>query len=158
MPGPPPTPLPLRLLKGNPQKRPLRPEIEPERPVEPPEAPPFLGGFARDEWYRVVGELHRLKLLTVLDINPLAAYCTAYARWRTAAQALAKVEKLNPVTAGSGLVIKRAQNPLVRIASRAEADMLRYASQFGFTPVARSRLAAGPFGQPPGKLDDLLGG
>ena len=158
MPGPPPTPLPLRLLKGNPQKRPLRREIEPERPAEPPEAPAFLEGFARDEWYRVVGELHRLKLLTILDINPLAAYCTAYARWRTAAQALAKVEQINPAAAAAGLMIKRAQNPLVRIASRAEADMLRYASQFGFTPVARARLAAGPFGEPPGKFDGLLGG
>jgi phage terminase small subunit len=72
-------------------------------------------------------------------------------------QALAKVEALNPVAAGSGLMIKRAQNPLVRIAGRAEADMLRYASLFGCTPVARSRLAAGPFGQPPG-IDGLLGG
>jgi hypothetical protein len=28
--------------------------------------------------------------------------------------------------------------------------MVRYAGEFGLTPVARSRLAAGPFGQPPG--------
>jgi P27 family predicted phage terminase small subunit len=155
MPGP-PTPLPLQLLKGNPQQMSLRPEIEPERQAEPPEAPAFLEGFARDEWYRIVAELHRLKLLTILDIKPLAAYCTAYARWRTAVQALAKLEALNPVA--GGLMIKRAQNPLVRIAGRAETDMLRYASQFGFTPVARSRLAAGPFSQPPGKHADVLGG
>jgi P27 family predicted phage terminase small subunit len=156
MPGPPPQPTQLRLLRGNPSKRAFRPEPQPERPAEPPEPPPFLAGYACDEWYRVAGELHRLKLLTILDISSLAAYCTAYARWRTVAEALAKIEGLNPVPAG--LMIKRAQNPLVRIAGRAAADMVKYASQFGFTPVARSRIAAGPFNQPPGKLDGLLGG
>jgi hypothetical protein len=35
--------------------------------------------------------------------------------------------------------------------------MVKYASQFGFTPVARARIAAGPFNQPPGKFDGLLG-
>ena len=154
MPGPPPQPTQLRLLRGNPSKRAFRPEPQPERPAEPPEPPPFLAGYACDEWYRVAGELHRLKLLTILDISSLAAYCTAYARWRRAAEALAKIEGLNSVPAG--LMIKRAQNPLVRIASRAAADMV--ASQFGFTPVARSRIAAGPFNQPPGKFDGLLGG
>jgi P27 family predicted phage terminase small subunit len=155
MPGPPPQPTHLRLLRGNASKRAFRPEPQPERPAEPPEAPAFLVDYARDEWYRVVGELHRLKLLTVVDISPLAAYCTAYARWRTAAEALAKLKELNPVPAG--LMIKRAQNPLVRIAGRAAADMVKYASQFGFTPVARARIAAGPFNQPPGKFDGLLG-
>jgi phage terminase small subunit len=47
-------------------------------------------------------------------------------------------------------MIKRAQNPLVRIAGRAAADMVKYPSQFGFTPVACARIAAGPFNQPPG--------
>src|SRR6266478_3776145 len=152
MPDPPPQPTRLRLLRGNPSKRAFRPEPQPERPAEPPEPPPFLAGYACDEWHRVAGELHRLKLLTILDISSLAAYCTAYARWRTAAEALAKMERLNPV---AGLMIKRAQNPLVRIAGRAAADMVKCASQFGFTPVARSRIAAGPFNQPPGKFDDL---
>ena len=156
MPGPPPQPTQLRLLRGNPSKRAFRPEPQPERPAEPPEPPPFLAGYACDEWYRVAGELHRLKLLTILDISSLAAYCSAYARWRRAAEALAKIEGLNLVPAG--LMIKRAQNPLVRIAGRAAADMVKYASQFGFTPVARSRIAAGPFNQPPGKFDGLLGG
>jgi P27 family predicted phage terminase small subunit len=156
MTGPPPQPTHLRLLRGNPSKRAFRPEPQPERPAEPPEAPAFLVDYARDEWYRVVGELHRLKLLTVVDTSSVAAYCTAYARWRTAAEALAKLEELNPVPAG--LIIKRAQNPLVRIAGRAAADMLKYACQFGFTPVARARIAAGPFNQPPGKFYGLLGG
>jgi len=45
-----------------------------------------------------------------------------------------------------------------RVAREAAADMVRYASEFGMTPVARARLAAGPHGEPPGggKFDGLL--
>jgi phage terminase small subunit len=36
--------------------------------------------------------------------------------------------------------------------------MIRFAGEFGLTPVARARLAAGRLGQPPsgGKFDGLL--
>src|SRR5262245_17237437 len=36
---------------------------------------------------RVAPELHRLDLLTVLDVMTLAAYCQAYCVWRTAVEA-----------------------------------------------------------------------
>jgi phage terminase small subunit len=49
-------------------------------PAELPEAPGFLNGYARDEWYRVGEELLRLGLLTVADTQPFAAYCAAYGR------------------------------------------------------------------------------
>jgi phage terminase small subunit len=50
------------------------------------------------------------------------------------------------------------RNPLIKISADAASDMIRYAGEFGLTPVARSRLAAGVGGQPPGggKFDGLL--
>jgi hypothetical protein len=42
-------------------------------------------------WYRVGEELLRLGLLTVVDLQPLAAYCQTYDRWRMAEEALAKI-------------------------------------------------------------------
>ena len=36
------------------------------------------------------------------------------------------------------------QNPLVGIANKAKADMVRYAAEFGMTPSARSRVTATP--------------
>jgi P27 family predicted phage terminase small subunit len=49
----------------------------------------------------------------------------------------------------SGLLIKTAngtaiQNPLVGIANKAMADMMRYAAEFGMSPSARSRIEATP--------------
>ncbi len=162
MPGPPPTPLHLRLLKGNPGKRPIRPEPEPPRAEACPEPPPFVIGYAADEWHRIAPELYALKLLTVVDLMPLAAYVVAYARWRTAVESLARTADADPVT--HALLIKSTdgsprRNPLVQIARQGADDMVQYASMFGMTPVARSRIAAGVGGQPPAtpsKFDGLL--
>jgi phage terminase small subunit len=49
-------------------------------------------------------------------------------------------------------------NPLTRISQRAASDMVRYAGEFGFSPAARARIAAGVYEPPPGsKFDGLLG-
>ena len=62
-----------------------------------------------------------------------------------------------------GLLIKRegggvVQNPLAYMARKAAADMVRYAAEFGFTPAARSRIAAGVDNQQERKFDGLLAG
>jgi P27 family predicted phage terminase small subunit len=138
MSGPPPTPFHLPILRGNPSRRPLRPEPQPEVEAKVPEPPPFLIGYARAEWEYVAPHLHRLNLLTTLDITMFAAYCVAYSRWRQATEALASEPMTVPTTEGNMRV-----NPLIRIARDAGADMLRLAGEFGLTPVARSRLAGG---------------
>jgi P27 family predicted phage terminase small subunit len=107
----------------------------------------------------VAPELHRLGLLTVLDLMPLAAYCQSYSQWRVASEALARMVERDPVT--GALLIKSAVgdarvNPLVKVAQGAADSMLRLAGEFGFTPVARSRIAAGVYAQPKGKFDGLL--
>jgi P27 family predicted phage terminase small subunit len=151
----------LRLLKGNPSKRPIPAEPEPEVPENMPEAPPFLTGYARDEWWSTGPHLVRLRLLTAVDLTCFAAYCQSYAMWRTATETFAQMSERDATT--HGLLVKRqdgnaARNPLVLIASNAAADMVRYAGEFGLTPVARSRIAAGVYAEPAGKFDGLLGG
>jgi P27 family predicted phage terminase small subunit len=162
MPGPPPTPLHLRLLRGNPGKRPLRPEPEPAREPECPDAPSYLTGYAIDEWYSVGPELHRLGLLTVLDVSSFAGYCEAHHRWRLAREALQRMADRDPIT--HGLLVKTAigdarRNPLVRAVEAAADEMLAWASEFGLTPVARARIGAGVYAQPPGlgKFEGLIG-
>jgi P27 family predicted phage terminase small subunit len=85
-----------------------------------------------------------LRLLSVVDQAALAAYCTAFSRWRNAEELL-KEQAVRDRT--RGLLVKggcgRIENPLVGIARTSAKEMLRFASEFGFTPVARARIAAG---------------
>ena len=94
-----------------------------------PEPPSFLAGYALDEWHRIGPEVLRLGLLTVIDLAALAAYCQAYARWQTAEETLAEMAKRDETT--GALLIKDVagnarQNPLVSIACKAAADMVRF--------------------------------
>jgi P27 family predicted phage terminase small subunit len=158
--GPPPTPTVVRLMRGNPSRRPInRNEPQPARTEKVPDAPDFLVGYACDEWHRVAPELHLLGLLTVLDIMPLAAYCQSCARSRTAEELIAKMAAKDEAT--NGLLVKgpygdARQNPLVKIARNAASDMVGYANQFGMGPAARARISVGVGHEPPSKFGDLL--
>ena len=156
-----PTPTYLKLLKGNPGKRAIRPTVEPPRPAAPPPPPDFLSGYAKEEWVRVSPGLFALGLLTDLDTATLGAYCWACGVWHDARQALDRMAELDPKM--KGLLVKGdsgpVQNPLIRIARNAADSMLRAAAEFGMTPVARARISSGvspPTG--PSKFDGLLGG
>ena len=148
----------LKLLKGNPGKRAIKPEPEPPVPDKPPDPPECLDEDAKNEWWRIAPELHALGLLTAVDYMSLAVYCNAYSRWITAERLLAAMADKD---ATRGLLLKGNAgspmvNPLVKIARNAAADMVRFAGDFGMTPVARSRLAGGIGGQPKGKFDGLI--
>jgi P27 family predicted phage terminase small subunit len=163
MPGPKPIPTHLKLLRGNPGHQRLnKDEPQPAIPPEVPEPPSFLLPAAQDEWWRISGELHVLGLLSNLDIQVLAAYCQAYARWRQAEEALAVFAAKDPAT--HGILIKAADgnariNPLLKAANAAAEDMVKFASEFGMSPAARARVAQGiAWREGAGKFDGLLGG
>lgn len=120
MPGPPPEPTQLKILKGNPGKRPLN-TAEPQPRREPPTCPLWLLPEAKREWRRIVPELSRLGLLTVVDRAALAAYCQSWARY------------VDAETAASASKV------------RLYADLMRaFLVQFGLTPASRAKLSAGP--------------
>lgn len=73
-----PKPTALKVLEGNPGKRPLnRREPQPLRSI--PTCPAHLSPTAKGEWKRLAGQLHRLGILSQLDRAALAAYCQATA-------------------------------------------------------------------------------
>jgi len=158
--GPRPTPTVLRVLRGNPGHRPINQnEPQPFVPDDCPAPPAHVIGHAAEEWNRIAPELYRLGLLTVADIGPLAAYCGAYARWRTAEETIQRLANNDPelhamlVETECGVGI----SPLIKIARWAANDMVRFAGEFGLSPAARCRIAAGPFGEVrKSKFDGLL--
>ena len=97
--------------------------------------PRWLNKSAREEWLRVMPELHRLGLLTVVDETALACYCQAYSRLRKAEAVIAKHGMTFKTR--NGFVQKR---PEVTIAREAMQLMKAFAAEFGLTPAARTRL------------------
>jgi P27 family predicted phage terminase small subunit len=157
----PTTPTRLKVLRGNPGKRRIKPEPEPPEIEVCPEPPAFLAGYAAEEWRRVAPDLHMIGLLRGVDLQVLGGYAQAFAVWRTAVEALAKVAASDPVM--HGLLIRAAdgtprRNPLVKVAADAANDMLRFANDLGIGPAARARLAASGWEPPrqPSKFAGLL--
>jgi P27 family predicted phage terminase small subunit len=139
-----PKPTRLKVLTGNPGKRPLN-ATEPNPEAAVPDCPLELGDVARREWNRLVGELASLRMITNLDRAALAAYCGAYALWAEATEAIQKYGTM--IKSPSGYPV---QSPYVAIANRQAEIMMRIASEFGFTPASRSRIAT------PSKTDPTL--
>src|ERR1044071_2950431 len=144
-----PKPTRLKVLTGNPGKRQLNAD-EPMPEIAIPECPMELGPVARKEWDRMAPQLAALRILTHLDRAALAAYCGAYAMWAEATEAIQKFGTM--VKSPTGYPV---QSPYVSIANRQAEIMMRIASEFGFTPASRSRIATP--GAPEAPLLDLMG-
>src|SRR5262245_5235905 len=128
------TPFELRLLKGNPGKRPLSPPLRAPAPDEPLPPPTFLDNLAREEWLRLAPHLHRMKMLSVLDVAAFSAYCQAYSRWRAAEAAIERALAQGEALAVRGSTQNQIPHPLIRIAKDAAAAMARYGREFGLSP------------------------
>jgi len=131
-----PTPTPLKLLRGNPGRRPLN-QSEPHPVVRLPTPPAHLSKEARKEWRRSGAFLLEIGLISDLDRSAFAAYCTAYGRWVEAEEALKTY----------GLMLKSPngfpiQSPYLAVANRALEQMRSLLAEFGMSPASRSRVTA----------------
>lgn len=136
VPGRKPKPTRLKLLAGNPGKRPLNNrEPQPPKRKRLPSPPGHLGEIAAHEWRRTGKILQRIGLLTQIDLAALEAYCVTYERW---VEAEKQVQKLGPIvkTKNGNLI----QNPYLAVANRAMKELRAWLSEFGMTPSSRSRV------------------
>lgn len=139
-PGRTPKPTNLKLVQGNPGKRPIeKGEATPN--VGIPDYPSHLTIEAKEEWERITPLLLRYRLVTEIDTAALALYCQAYGRWKEAERKIADMREKG----GDGLLVKAPsgypiQNPYLAIANRAMEDCHKYLQQFGLSPSARTRV------------------
>ncbi len=106
-----PKPTALKLIRGNPGKRPLN-NNEP-MPIGDVNKPAFVKGKAAQLWIQYAPELERLGVLTVVDVDMFGAWCCLMAEFQESP------ERCNAA----------------RI-----AQMRALASTFGLDPSARVRL------------------
>jgi P27 family predicted phage terminase small subunit len=151
MPGRRPKPTHLKLLQGNPGKRPLNAD-EPKPPVELPPPPDHLSELAKQEWKNMGEQLVKLGLLTTIDRAAFAAYCVVWARWIEAEQALKTTGPVVRSTSGTPML-----SPFYTVANQSLSQMRAYLTEFGMTPSSRSRTSvAGEAKTDP--LEDFLFG
>jgi len=133
-----PKPTNLKILNGNPGKRPLN-ESEP-KPKGAVKCPAWLHKDAKKEWKRIAPELEQLGLLTLVDMAAFAGYCESYAQWKEAIEFVHKHGTSYPVKDEEGRIKMIRPFPQVAQANQALANIRSFASEFGFTPSARGRI------------------
>lgn len=131
-----PKPTALKVIEGNPGKRPLN-KLEPKPENKAPKCPSWLEKEAKKEWRRMSKVLEALGILTEVDSAAFAGYCQAYARWKEAEEFLSKHGTIFKTP--SGYI---QQVPQVSIAQTYLKIMKDFCSEFGLTPSSRSRIVA----------------
>lgn len=137
-----PKPTHLKLLAGNPGKRPLNLR-EPKPAGELPPCPDRLQGTAREAWERFSQELAACGVATKLDVTALELLCEAYAAHQDAA---AQVAKLGPVwieKQAPGKLPKFTYSPFWVVQKGEQKKLLTLLAEFGMTPTSRGRVSSG---------------
>lgn len=154
-------PTSIKVLEGNPGKRPLNLDdgIKPKLSI--PSPPKHLGIEARKEWKRITPELEQLGLISNLDRAALALYCQAAGRLyelETAFQgqvhrlmAERKLDYSDAVYEASHAVTPSGyaqQSVIVQLIKSHREQLNRYLAHFGLSPAVRSRVQATNYIQP----------
>lgn len=133
-----PQPTVLRILRGNPGRRPIQDDEPAPSAVLDLKPPDWLDSEAQAEWTRLAPLLSQLGVLTETDTGALTAYCEAWATWKGATQ---KIRQF-------GMVIKGKEgdlpvvSPYVKIAHNALTHMRGLLIEFGMTPSSRTKIHA----------------
>ena len=142
-----PKPTKLKLLQGNPGRRPLN-SSEPQPDAGAPVMPDGLSAEAEAEWKKVIPILAKMGVLTVADGATIAGYCQSRADWLRAQSEIEEygVTVEEPITNRMGDVVghRRKKNPAVTVASDAKKMMRAFASDLGLSPASRTRVHASP--------------
>ena len=138
-----PPPTHLRLVKGNPGKRPIN-RTEPKSQRERPSAPSHVSDKARDSWGYVSGILDKMGVLTEADAIALEVMCEAYADLLGARRELeAFGSNYYETTIQSGSKMYRA-HPAVAVMQDADRRIKSWISEFGMTPSESTRVHSSP--------------
>jgi P27 family predicted phage terminase small subunit len=141
--GRPPHPLGLRLLRGNPGKRPI-PANTPRPKAQAPARPRYLKGTARAWWDQTVPQLVRCGIVAPIDRTALEVCAVTFGFWREMCDAIADAG--GPVYTSrtiAGEVVYRVR-PEAALRARAARDLLSMLADFGCTPAGRLKVGTLP--------------
>lgn len=146
--GPPPKPTHLKVIAGNPGKRPLN-ESEPKPQGNLADPPVWMSESQKKDWCYVIQNAPR-GLLKRLDKGALTVWVVAEGIHREASQTLELEGTVVQNPSG-----RKVANPLLQIVDQQAKLMLKAAGELGFTPSSRTRISVSPAEETPNPfLDD----
>tara|TARA_R100001163_G_C5054844_1_gene191344 strand:- start:730 stop:1206 length:477 start_codon:yes stop_codon:yes gene_type:complete len=107
---------------------------------EIPEAPEWLSEIGKSEWSKVCTELFNKKMLHQIDLRLLEAYCNAISLHIETEKMLRDKGRIQVFKNSDGTLKHMQAIPYQKIANDALDRALKLATQFGFTPTARSSI------------------
>ena len=153
--GPQPKPHALKVIEGNPGKRPI---VAPGVVVD---GEPFIPDDLHDHAIECIEMIKRMmppKLFGEVDGFALSAYATAYA-WHRHCRHTMNDPNFEPMIKGSTGKSMRP-NPYFKLLREQSDQMRAWGTRLGLDPAARQALVAGVGApeRPPSKFDQLRGG
>jgi P27 family predicted phage terminase small subunit len=143
----------LKLLEGNPGKRPIDiNEVKP-MPIADP-CPDWLSEYAKQTWHDYAPRLEKLGLLTDIDMLDFQNLCIQAGMLRQAYENLKKYSTLT-MTTQTGYEQQRAE---VGIVTSCTKSIVTLAARFGMSPSDRVGLVDPKAGEKKTKLSGLLSG
>ena len=128
-----PKPRALKIVEGNPSKRPIEDEVNFTR--GDPAKPGDLSEDASWLWDQIIEQMRGVGLLKPLDAPSLEILCETYSRWKEAGRM--RKEKSILSNNSQGLV----SAPWIGIEERAGKEFRAWCAEYGLTPAAERNLA-----------------
>jgi P27 family predicted phage terminase small subunit len=140
----------LKILEGNPGKRPLTNAPKPA-PISPA-CPKWLPTAAKKIYKELSPILQRLGLLTEVDGTAFADFCLCLARLR---EAEADIQERGLLVPGDRGLVK---NPCCQLARDYRTAAQKWAKRFGLDPASRGALDVYDEGPDKDDMESLLSG
>lgn len=133
--GRPRKPTAVKIAEGNRGKRKL-PENEPKPPLAAPDCPADLSPVGKAEWNNVIDKLMLLKVISKADERALHLYCKAWEEFIKMEKIIEK-EGMTFQNGAGGI----SAHPLISAREKMYRNALRFLTEFGLTPAARSKVS-----------------
>lgn len=132
--GRPPVPTSLKLVRGNPGKRPIN-AAEPIPPKADMAPPPGLEGVALEKWNEMTALFSAMGVFTQADRHPLQRYCLMWEQWQQLEKHCREHGSTQLTSTGYSQITAEAT-----LAKSLRKELLEIERQFGMTPAARSSM------------------
>ena len=142
------TPTKIKELQGTLKpSRTLDNEMQVSLVQEIPVAPTWLTAIGKQEWSNVCSELFNKRMLHQIDLRLIEAYCNAISLHIETEMMLREKGRIQVFKNPDGTIKHTQSVPFQKIANDSLDRALKLATQFGFTPSARTSIQQPTFVQ-----------